>query len=328
MKNELYPLIFEPVLKEKVWGGHKLYERFHKGDDASLPDRQAGAKVGESWEIADLQEGQSIVKEGALSGRTLHEVIEMNPDGLLGKRVHKRFGTDFPLLIKFIDATKDLSIQVHPSDENSPTGTGKTEMWYIMQADPGAELTVGFVPGMTREKFEKHIKDDTVEEAMNTHEVNAGDSYFIHSGRIHAIGGGIVLAEIQQTSDVTYRVYDYNRPDDNGNMRELHIKESLDVLEYKDTQDFRLDYDRKPNAVQTLKHHKYFKTDWLEIKGAPHKITRDDSFTIIIVVAGKISYTYDGENHELLAGTSFLIPAACKEVVLNASEAEILEVYL
>ncbi len=321
MTTKLYPLTFQPILKEKVWGGHKLYEHFHKGDNAS-------AKVGESWEIADLEEGQSIVKSGDLAGKTLKELLTLDPAGLMGKKVYERFGKQFPLLIKFIDAAKDLSIQVHPSDANSPTGTGKTEMWYIMQADPGAELTVGFVPGMTRKKFEKHIADDTVEEAMNTHVVKPGDSYFLNAGRIHAIGGGIVLAEIQQTSDITYRVYDYNRPDDNGNMRELHIKESLEVLDYEDTQDFKLEYDRKPNTVETLKHHTYFKTDWLEIKDKPYPIGRTDSFTIIIVVSGSLSYSFKGEKQELLAGQSVLIPAICEEVTLNTSECEVLEVSL
>ena len=321
MTTEFYPFIFQPILKEKVWGGQKLHAHFHKGNNAD-------AKVGESWEIADLKEGQSIVKNGDLTGKTLKQLINMNPDGLLGEKVHKRFGKQFPLLIKFIDAAKDLSIQVHPSDENSPTGTGKTEMWYIMQADPGAKLTVGFVPHMSRDKFEGHIEENTVEEAMDTHEVNAGDSYFINAGRIHAIGGGIVLAEIQQTSDVTYRVYDYNRPDDDGNLRELHIEDSLKVLDYKNAQDFKLDYDRKPNTVETLKHHTYFKTDWLEIKEEPHTISRKDSFSIVIVVSGKLNYTFKGQQSELLAGQSLLIPANCENVTLNATDCQILEVSL
>ena len=321
MKTEFYPLTFNPILKEKVWGGHKLYTQFHKGDNAS-------AKVGESWEIADLDEGQSIVKNGDLAGKSLKELIDQDPEGLLGKKVYDRFGKQFPLLIKFIDAAKDLSIQVHPSDENSPTGTGKTEMWYIMQADTGAKLTVGFVPGMSREKFEQDIADDTVEEAMNTHEVSAGDSFFINAGRIHAIGGGIVLAEIQQTSDVTYRVYDYNRPDDSGNLRPLHIKESLDVLDYTDNQDFKLEYNKEANTVKTLKHHTYFKTDWVEVKEKPYKIKREDSFTIIIAVDGKCEYDFNGTKHELLTGRSLLIPAAYGELTLNAEDAKILEVYL
>lgn len=321
MKTKLYPLTFEPILKEKIWGGQKLNNRFNKGKDAH-------AKVGESWEIADLEEGQSIVKEGALKGKELTEIIAENPEALLGKKVAERFGKKFPLLIKFIDAAKDLSIQVHPSDATSPTGVGKTEMWYIMQADEGAKITVGFKPDMSREVFEKHIENNTVEDAMDMHEVNHGDSFFINAGRIHAIGGGVLLAEIQQTSDVTYRVYDYNRKDDNGELRELHIEESKDVLDYKDTKDFNLEYPRASNEVQTLKHHEYFKTDWLHLKDKSHTLDRGDSFTIIMVVSGTLNHKVDQHQRSLSAGQTLLIPAACDKIELEAKDCELLEVYL
>ncbi|MGB3774008.1 MAG: type I phosphomannose isomerase catalytic subunit [Leeuwenhoekiella sp.] len=321
MEHKLYPLRFEPILKEKIWGGQKLNSTYNKGDDSQ-------AKVGESWEIADLKEGQSIIKNGELSGKTLKQIIDQNPEGLLGKKVYERFGKQFPLLIKFIDAAKDLSIQVHPSDETSPTGVGKTEMWFIMQADEGAKITVGFKPNMSRDKFSEHIESNTVEEAMDLHEVHHGDSFFINAGRIHAIGGGVVLAEIQQTSDVTYRVYDYNRKDDNGELRELHIEESKDVLDYKDTKDFKLNYSKVENEVQTLKHHDYFKTDWLQLKNDEYTLSNRDSFTILMVVSGSLQYSADDSDMTLSAGQTLLIPAEYSEFNVKAKDCELLEIYL
>ncbi|MAW97155.1 MULTISPECIES: type I phosphomannose isomerase catalytic subunit [unclassified Leeuwenhoekiella] len=322
MQTSFYPFTFQPVLKEKIWGGQKLNSLFQKGNDAQ-------AKMGESWEIADLPEGQSMVKSGDLKGKSLHELIEMNPEALLGKKVYERFGKNFPLLIKFIDAAKDLSIQVHPTDETSPTGTGKTEMWYIMQADPGALLTVGFNQKITKEEYDKRIEDLSIEEVMDTHVVTEGDSFFINAGRIHAIGGGVLLAEIQQTSDVTYRVYDYNRKDDSGNLRDLHVSESREVLDFELTQDFKLEYDREAsNTPQTLKHHTYFKTDWLKIEDDKYQIDRNDSFTILIVVSGSLTYEGSGGSGSLKAGHTLLVPAENSGITISAEACEVLEVYL
>ena len=322
MSQELYPFTFQPVLKEKIWGGNKLNSLFNKGENTT-------SKLGESWEIADLEEGQSTVNNGAQKGAALNEIIAKNPEGLLGKSVYERFGKQFPLLIKFIDAASDLSIQVHPTDETSPTGVGKTEMWYIMQADPGAKLTVGFKEKITKEDYDAHIENLSIEEVMNEHVVNEGDAFFINAGRIHAIGGGVLLAEIQQTSDVTYRVYDYNRKDDSGNLRDLHVAESREVLDFELTEDFKLDYNRDSlNTAQVVKHHTYFKTDWVKLSNKPYSIHRTESFTIIIVVAGSLEFSGDGEQGTLAAGETLLIPAENSGVVLESSTCEILEVYL
>ena len=321
MSTSIYPMTFDPVLKEKIWGGQKLNAIFNKGTSAT-------AKVGESWEIADLKEGQSTVKNGALAGKSLHEAIVANPEGLLGTKVYDVFGPHFPLLIKFIDAASDLSIQVHPTDETSPTGVGKTEMWYIMQADEGAKLTVGFNQKITKEEYDERIDNLTIEEVMDQHVVNEGDAFFINAGRIHAIGGGVLLAEIQQTSDVTYRVYDYNRKDDDGNLRDLHVKESREVLDFETTQDFKLDYDRSvTNKPQVVKHHTYFKTEWVNLTEA-YAVSRKDSFTIIIVVSGALKFSDGSTTGSLSAGETLLIPAANEAVSLKADSCEILEVYL
>ena len=322
MSNSIYPITFTPVLKEFIWGGQKLNKIFNKGDNAT-------AKVGESWEIADLEEGQSIVKNGVLAGKTLNEVIVSNPEGLLGKKVYSQFGPHFPLLIKFIDAASDLSIQVHPTDETSPTGVGKTEMWYIMQADEGAKLTVGFNKKITKEEYDERIDNLSIEEVMDEHVVKEGDAFFINAGRIHAIGGGVLLAEIQQTSDVTYRVYDYNRKDDDGNLRDLHVKESREVLDFETTQDFKLEYDRTAkNEAQVVKHHTYFKTEWVNIQKQAYAVERTDSFTIIIVVSGTVEFSDGTTRGALSSGETLLIPAENKAVQLKADNCEILEVYL
>ena len=322
MSNSIYPITFTPVLKEKIWGGQKLNKIFNKGDNAT-------AKVGESWEIADLEEGQSIVNNGVLAGSTLNEAIVSNPEGLLGKKVYSQFGPHFPLLIKFIDAASDLSIQVHPTDETSPTGVGKTEMWYIMQADEGAMLTVGFNKKITKEEYDERIDNLSIEEVMDEHVVKEGDAFFINAGRIHAIGGGVLLAEIQQTSDVTYRVYDYNRKDDDGNLRDLHVKESREVLDFETTQDFKLEYDRTAkNEAQVVKHHTYFKTEWVNIQKQAYAVERTDSFTIIIVVSGTVEFSDGTTRGALSSGETLLIPAENKAVQLKADNCEILEVYL
>ena len=201
-------------------------------------------------------------------------------------------------------------------------------MWYIMQADEGAKLTVGFNQKITKEEYDERIDNLTIEEVMDQHVVNEGDAFFINAGRIHAIGGGVLLAEIQQTSDVTYRVYDYNRKDDDGNLRDLHVKESREVLDFETTQDFKLDYDRSvTNKPQVVKHHTYFKTEWVNLTEA-YEVSRKDSFTIIIVVSGALEFSDGSTTGNLSAGETLLIPAANEAVSLKADSCEILEVYL
>ncbi len=323
MSKDLYPLKFKPILKEKIWGGSKLNTFLHKDSDSN--------QVGESWEISDVEGDFSIVAKGDLQGKTLRSLIEQYQSELVGKSIYEHFQNKFPLLIKFIDAKENLSVQLHPDDvlaKKRHNSFGKTEMWYIMQADEGAKLTVGFNQKITKEEYDKRIDDLSIEEVMDQHIVSEGDSFFINAGRIHAIGGGVLLAEIQQTSDVTYRVYDYNRKDDEGNLRDLHVKESREVLDFETTQDFKLEYDRSAtNTPQVVKHHTYFKTEWVKLT-KPYSIARTDSFTIIIVVSGSLNFS-DGEvEGSLNAGETLLIPAASAEVTLDAESCEILEVYL
>lgn len=221
----LYPFKFQPILKERLWGGTKLKDLLNKPSSSDI--------TGESWELSAVKGDVSIIENGPLAGTSLQEAINHHPQALLGKSVTNRFGTEFPILIKFIDAKQDLSIQLHPNDELAKerhNSFGKTEMWYIMQADPGAELIVGFKQDMTKENYEKHLNEGKLTDILNYEKVKEGDTFFINTGKVHAIGAGILLAEIQQTSDITYRVYDFNRKDKEGNLRELHTELAIDAM--------------------------------------------------------------------------------------------------
>ena len=224
----LYPLKFHPIFKDKIWGGKKIQSILKK--DFSPLDN-----CGESWEISGVPDSESKIKNGQLSGHTLNQVIREYKGRLLGIRVYEKFENQFPLLIKFIDANDDLSIQVHPEDElawKRHKSFGKTEMWYIIQADENAELIAGFNKEMNKNLYMDHFHNGTLIDVLNREKVKAGDVFFIPAGRIHTIGKGLLLAEIQQSSDVTYRIYDFERKDSNGNTRELHIDEALDAIDY------------------------------------------------------------------------------------------------
>ena len=240
----MYPLQFEPILKERLWGGTKLRDVLGKNIKSET--------TGESWEVSAVKGDISIVSNGSEKGRSLQDLINENPEALMGKQVHERFGYEFPILIKFIDAKLDLSIQLHPNDELAKArhnSFGKTEMWYVMDADPGAQLIVGFNRDVGREEYIKSLEDNTLLELLNYEPVSEGNTFFINTGKIHAIGAGVLLAEIQQTSDVTYRVYDFNRRDKNGQLRELHTDLAIDAIDYRIKDDFKVSYLTNKNEV-------------------------------------------------------------------------------
>ena len=222
-----YPLKFKPILKEKIWGGEKLKDLLNKESDKN--------NIGESWEISTVENDISTIVNGKWKGKSLKELIEMFGDHLLGNKVYQEFGNQFPLLIKYIDAKEALSIQLHPNDELAKSrhnSFGKTEMWYVMQADQEANLQVGFKDLVNKETYINNVKNKTLVEILNFDEVEKGDVYFIPTGRVHAIGAGVLLAEIQQTSDITYRIYDWERKDSNGNYRDLHTDEALEAIDF------------------------------------------------------------------------------------------------
>lgn len=319
-----YPLKFRPILKEKIWGGNKLITLLHKESDKE--------NIGESWEISNVKDNVSVVANGKLKGHTLNDLMVLYRDDFLGKAVFSKFSYEFPLLIKFIDAKEALSIQLHPNDELAKKrhdSFGKTEMWYVMQADAAGELIVGFKNQSSKEQYLQHLKKKTLLEILNVDKVDAGDVYFIPTGRIHAIGAGVLLAEIQQTSDITYRIYDWDRQDDKGNYRELHTDLALDAINYKAERSYKTNYSKTLNEASEVVDCQYFTTNIIPVKGSVVvNHSNKDSFVIYMCVSGSATVKAGEEEVSLNQGETTLIPAILKNVEIDAENAELLEVYI
>ena len=324
--SKLYPLKFNPILKDKIWGGNKLKNLLHK--------KGAGNLAGESWELSGVQGDISVVSNGFLAGNNLQEVIEIYMGDLAGEMVYEKFGIEFPLLIKFIDATDNLSVQVHPNDEMAKerhNSYGKTEMWYILQAEPDSKLNIGFSKELTKEEYLIYLQERRLPEILNFEAVSPGDVFFMPAGRVHAIGAGILLAEIQQTSDVTYRIYDWDRVDDKGNSRELHTTLALDAIDFKYYNKYKTEYTVIPGKPSNIVSSNYFVTNMLELH---KKVECDyaflDSFVIYICLEGAFSIDYGQEEKvNVSAGETVLIPAILDIINLEPkSTSKILEVYL
>ncbi|HET8737439.1 MAG TPA: type I phosphomannose isomerase catalytic subunit [Pricia sp.] len=319
----MYPLKFHPILKERLWGGTKLQDVLHKpiGNDTT----------GESWELSGVAGDISVVANGDLSGTSLRQLIEDGAEDLLGKSVVERFGKDFPILIKFLDAKKDLSIQLHPNDELAQkrhNSQGKTEMWYVMDADADANLIIGFNRDVTQEEYVKSLENDTLTELLNYEKVARGDTFFIKTGKVHAIGAGVLLAEIQQTSDITYRIFDFNRKDKDGNLRELHTELALNAIDYKKKDDFKVTYDSEANRANRMVDCPYFKTDFLHLTENWNKdISGRDSFTIFMCVGGSARIANENGAVDIKKGETVLLPAVSKSISIQTTgSAEFLEV--
>ena len=322
-ENRLYPLMFKPLLKQKVWGGDKLHLLFGKENVENL---------GESWEISGVKGNESEVVNGSLAGHRLSELIKEFKGELLGGRVYKKFGSQFPLLFKFIDAQKDLSIQVHPDDtiaNKRHDSFGKTEMWYVLQADEDARLILGFKEGITQAAYLKALEEGSLEGKMREVPVKAGDSFYLKPGTVHAIGGGVVLAEIQQSSDVTYRIYDWNRPDTDGNFRELHTKEALDVIDFTTSEEAQLSVSNEFNKANTLCESPYFHTSLIKLSQPMVRNYDDlDSFVVYMCTEGEAVLKIGETSLTIRKGNSLLIPACTEQVRLHTESATILEVYV
>jgi len=322
---KLYPLKFNPISKYRIWGGDKLNTELNKNFNVE--------NIGESWEISDVEGDETKIANGNLIGKTLRELINEFKGDFVGKAVYEKFGNEFPLLIKFIDAKTPLSIQVHPSDEIAKlrhNSFGKNEMWYVMQADENSELIVGFDSALDRDSYQEYLKANKVLDVMHHEKVQKGDTFYIPTGRVHAIGAGVLLAEIQQTSDVTYRIYDYDRVDkQTGAKRELHNDLALDVIDFEVHDNYKTDYVNELNTSNKLVHSPYFKTNYLKVFGSLSKdYTVIDSFIIYICVKGLINIIENGVIYTLKNGETLLIPASIKNVELIAEEeSEVLEVY-
>jgi mannose-6-phosphate isomerase len=326
IKQSLYPLKFTPILKETVWGGEKLRSCYNKQTTSS--------SVGESWELSGVKENISIISNGELAGVSLTEILKTDSIAILGERVVKIFGNEFPLLIKFIDAQENLSVQVHPNDvlaKKRHNSFGKTEMWYILQNDPDAKLVLGFNKKLNKDEYLRKANDGTIEDVLNYQAVTPNEAFLIPAGLIHAIGAGIVLIEVQQTSDLTYRIYDYNRKDSNGNCRKLHVQESVDAIDFS-AKAVTLSNMENKIGVKPVVECKYFNVQTIDLslieKYNTESLKQIDSFVILICFDGHATLKYDHGMEKMIKGDTVLLPAALKNTVLLTGDAKFLEVYI
>ncbi|RLD25171.1 MAG: mannose-6-phosphate isomerase [Bacteroidetes bacterium] len=323
--TELYPLKFKPILKPTIWGGKKL------GDILNKPIGNIET-CGESWEISGVEDNISEVEEGALKGKTLTMLIQKYKGALIGDRTYQDFGTKFPLLIKFIDANRDLSIQVHPDDDLAKkrhNSFGKTEMWYVIDAEDGATLISGFKKATNRDEYLDYFNSGRLTDLLNREEVLNDDVFFLPAGRVHTIGQGLLIAEIQQTSDITYRIYDFDRVDKNGNKRELHVDEALDAIDFSYYDDYKTTYDQNQGEVE-LSVSKYFVCNRILTNTPITKTYNElDSFVILMVLEGSGSLKTNNGSYAYSKGDTYFIPANIEEITINPENAsKILEVYL
>lgn len=329
MESKLYPLKFRPNMYEYVWGGERLTA--YKG----LPADER--RLGESWEVSAVPGKESVVADGALAGKTLSELVAMYGEKLLGSSVTEQFGGKFPILVKFIDAAKDLSVQVHPDDALAMARHGcfgKEEMWYVIDAKPGASLLSGFGRKITPDEYTHSVADGSICDAICRHNVHEGDAFFIPAGRVHAIGAGIFLVEIQQSSDITYRIYDYNRLGLDGKPRQLHTELAKDAIDYEVYDDYKVKYEAGHNEASSIVSCRNFTVGILDADKPVVRDMRDmKSFIVYICIKGLCRIDVVGDNTcesvKLHQGESCLIPAECADVKLVPCEGgtKILEVY-
>lgn len=322
----MYPLKFKPILKQTIWGGDRIIPFKHLNEN--LPN------VGESWEISGVPGNESVVANGEFRGKTLRELINIFREELVGESVYKRFSTTFPLLIKFIDAKQDLSIQVHPDDETAKkrhNSLGKTEMWYVMDATEGAKLRSGFKTKIGPKEYKELVHNSTITDVLAEYEIKKGDVFFLPAGRVHSIGAGAFIAEIQETSDITYRIFDFDRKDANGNTRELHTELAKDVIDYEVHDDYRTQYTPEMNEPVELVACPYFTTSVYDMTETINcDYTELDSFIIYICMEGSCTITNnDGDSIELQAGESTLLAATTQEVTIEPHDhVKLLETYV
>lgn len=323
----LYPLIFEPILKDKIWGGEKLKTVLNKdcGDSTTC---------GESWELSDIEGDTSIIANGPLKGTTLKSLLSKVNVEVLGKKVSDVYGTEFPLLVKFIDANADLSIQVHPNDEIAKKRhncLGKTEMWYLVDTDDNTHLISGFSKQSSKEEYLHHLNKGTLNTILNNQKVQKGDTFHIPAGRIHTIGKGCLIAEIQQTSDITYRIYDFDRKDKDGNLRELHTELALDSIDYNYHEEYKTPYTEVLNQNTPLVADRYFTTNKLSFnKTMSFDYSSLDSFVIYTCVEGDFTLSCDNFTLDLNMGQVVLIPSVINTITVSprSKTASILETYI
>lgn len=320
-----YPIKFKPILKEKVWGGEKLKSKLNK--------KFNNKTIGESWEISAIKDNLSIISNGDYKGKTILELIKEFKEDFLGDKVYEIYGYQFPLLFKFIDAFDNLSIQLHPNDELSKkrhNSFGKTEMWYVIDADKKSKLYAGFNKKINKDIYLDYLKNNRILDIININEVITGDAFFIDVGTIHAIGKGVLLAEIQQTSDVTYRIYDWDRLDSKGKGRELHNDLALEALDFNKISSCKLNYEKKINYPNNICKCKYFTTNKLLIDSIKTiDFFKIDSFIVYMCINGTAEINANGNKETITKGESILIPAKIKSLIINPLlTVELLEIYI
>jgi mannose-6-phosphate isomerase len=324
--TELYPIKFEPVLKDKIWGGNSLVRNYGKKADLSR-------LIGESWELSAIQDNLSVVSNGFLEGNNIEEIIEVYMGDITGEAVFEKYGNEFPLLIKFIEAKQDLSVQVHPDDKiarERHNANGKTEMWYILETDPFSKIYTGFTHPVTKDIFESALLEGKLINLLNAESAEYGDVFFTPAGRIHAIGAGTVLVEIQQTSDITYRIFDWERKDNKGKSRDLHVDLALDAIDYKAAGKNKITKELTPDKTDNLVSCPYFHTNILQFGSLIRKdYNIIDSFIIYICVTGEFIIHWEKGAEIVTKGETVLLPAMITDVVLEPRpEARVLEVFI
>jgi len=324
--SELYPLKFETVLKEKVWGGNALGARFNKATNGS-------EHIGESWELSAVADNQSVIRNGFLAGNNIEELIEVYMGDITGDTIYEKFGNEFPLLIKFIEAQEDLSIQVHPGNDLAKkrhNAYGKTEMWYILESKKGSKIYTGFKEGITKELYEEAIRNGTIADILNVEKPEPGDTFYTPAGRVHAIGAGVVLVEIQQTSDITYRIFDWNRKGTGKEKRELHTDLALEAIDFSQTGNGKIKIEPELNKTEDLVDCEFFHTKILSFnKEISKEYYFNDSFVVYICTEGEFLLCWDNNSEKVTKGETVLLPAMIKEVTLKpADQAKLLEIYI
>ena len=306
---------FRPILKQVLWGGNKI-----------IPFKQLDAdmeQVGESWEVSGVKDNESIVANGQYEGMKLNDLVALLKGDLVGKENYERFGNEFPLLIKFIDASKQLSIQVHPNDEQAKAKglkRGKTEMWYIMESAPDATLLSGLKRTITPEEYKAMVENDTITDALCEYRVGEGDVFYLPAGRIHSIGAGTFLAEIQETSDVTYRIYDFKRKDKDGNYRQLHTEAAAECIDYSVENDYRTKYEARKNEGVELAQCPHFTTSVYDLD-EPMLLDYSelDSFVVLIALSGECTLSTGDAETQLRAGETVLLPATTQTLSVSGT---------
>ena len=321
MSIKSYPLQFDPILKDRIWGGEKLKTILNKPITSKI--------TGESWELSTVEGDVSVVSNGVLKGKSLMQLIDEMPNEILGTKVYNQFGKQFPLLFKYLDAREDLSIQVHPNDalaKERHNSFGKTEMWYVTQADADARIIVGFKENSSKEEYLKHLEDKTLVSILDTVKAKSGDVFFLETGTVHAIGAGLVVAEIQQTSDITYRLYDFDRKDAQGNTRELHVDLALDAINYNKVETQKK-YETKVNTSNTVVDCPYFTMNFIPLENKVEVAKSGETFTVYMCIEGSFEIEYEGFKQSYIKGDTVLVPAEINAFILSG-KASILEIYI